>query len=66
MTISQYLPQWLQSWLQSWLHRSAPQKGKVASKKDRQVLPTVPKAQTRSSQLDDDGAPLRFRVYWRM
>ena len=62
MTIAQYLPQWLQS----WLHKSAPQKGKVASKKDRQVLPTVPKAQTRSSQLDDDGAPLRFRVNWRM
>ena len=62
MTIAQYLPKWLQS----WLHKSAPQKGKVASKKDRQVLPTVPKAQTRSSQLDDDGAPLRFGVYWRM
>ena len=62
MTIAQYLPQWLQS----RLHKPAPQKGKVASKKDRQVLPTVPKAQTRSSQLDDDGAPLRFRVYWRM
>ena len=62
MTIAQYLPQWLQS----GQHKSAPQKGKVASKKDRQVLPTVPKAQTRSSQLDDDGAPLRFGVYWRM
>ena len=62
MTIAQYLPQWLQS----WLHKSAPQKGIVASKKDRQVLPTVPKAQTRSSQLADDGTPLRFRVYWRM
>jgi len=62
MTIAHYLPQWLQS----RLHKSAPQKGKVVSKKDRQVLPTVPKAQTQASQLDDDGAPLRFRVYWRM
>ena len=62
MTIAQYLPRWLQS----RLHKSVSRKGKIASKKDRQVLPTVPKAQTRSSQLDDDGAPLRFRVYWRM
>ena len=62
MTIAQYIPQWLRS----WLHKSAPQKAKIVSKKDRQVLPTVPKAGRRSSQLDDDGAPLRFRVYWRM
>ena len=59
MTIAQYLPRWLRGRLQS----PAPQKAKAASKKDRQALPTLPRAAT---PVDDDGAPLRFRIYWRM
>ncbi len=62
MTIAQYLPQWLQR----RLHKSASQKAKVLSKKDRQVLPTLPKPPRTPSPLDDDAAPLRFRIYWRM
>ena len=62
MTIAQYLPQWLQS----WLHKSAPQKGKVASKKDRQVLPTLPQPQRPPVRLQDDDSPPGFRIYWRM
>jgi len=62
MTIAQYLPQWLRN---RW-RRPASWSGRVLSKKDRQVLPTVPKSPRPPSQLDDDGAPLRFRIYWRM
>ncbi len=62
MTIAQYLPQWLRS----RLHKPSPRKVEVRSKKDRQALPTLPKPPRPPSQLDADGAPLRFRVYWRM
>ncbi len=62
MTIAQYLPRWLQS----RLRKPAPPKAKVPGKKDWQVLPTVAKPPRPLPQLDDDGAPLRFRIYWRM
>ncbi len=62
MTIVQYLPRWLQG----RLHKPALQKAKVPGKKDRQAIPTLPKPLPPPSQLDADGAPLRFRVYWRM
>ena len=62
MTIAQLLPQWLQS----RLCKPASQKTKVPGKKDRQALPALPKPPRPPSQLDDDSAPLRFRVYWRM
>ena len=62
MTITQYLPQWLQS----RVRKSASQKAQMPGKKDRQVLRTMPKPPCPPSQLDDDGAPLRFRIYWRM
>ncbi len=62
MTIAQYLPRLLQS----RVHKPALQRAKVPGKKDRQALPTLPKPLPRPSQLDADGAPLRFRVYWRM
>ncbi len=62
MTIAQYLPRWLRGRLQS----TASQETKAPSKKDRQVLPTLPKPPRALTPLDDDGAPLRFRIYWRM
>ncbi len=62
MTIAQYLPRWLQR----RLYKPALQKIRVAGKKDRPVLPASPKPLPRPSQLDADGASLRFRVYWRM
>ncbi len=62
MTLAQYLPRWLQG----RLHKPALQKAKAPGKKDRQALPTLPKPLPPPSQLDDDGAPLRFRIYWRM
>jgi hypothetical protein len=62
MTIAQYLPQWLQS----RLRKPASQKAKAASKKEWQVLPMVPKPPCPPRPLDEDGAPLRFRIHWRM
>jgi hypothetical protein len=61
-TLVQYVPKWLRVRLQK-----PPQpKSRTPSKKDRQVLPTLAEPPRLPSQLDDDGAPLRFRVYWRM
>ena len=61
-TLVQYVPKWLRVRLQG-----PPQpKVRTASKKDRQILPTLAKPPQPPSQLDDDGAPLRFRIYWRM
>ena len=62
MIIAQCLPQWLRARPQ----RPAPRKSKILSKKNRQVLPTLPEPPHPPYHLDDDGAPLRFRVYWRM
>jgi len=39
MTIAPYIPQWLQT----RLHKPAPQKLETVAKKDRQVLPMLPK-----------------------
>ncbi len=50
MTIAQYLPQWLRSRLQ----KPAPQNVARASKKDRQVLPSLPKPQRAPIRLQDD------------
>jgi hypothetical protein len=60
-TLVQYVPKWLRSRLQ----KPAPQKPKIINKKDRQVLPTLPK-QTRSvlfSQKDPSGG---LRLLWRL
>ena len=62
MTIAQYLPQWLWS---RW-QKPAPQKARILSKKDRQVLSTVQKAPHPPVQVEDDFGPARFRIYWRM
>ncbi len=62
MTIAQYLPQWLRS----RLLKPAPPKARSPSKKDRQVLPTLPKAAPPPVRPEDEEAALRFRIYWRM
>ena len=61
-TTIQFIPQWLRRRLQ----KPDSQKATVPGKKDRQILPTVPRPPRPTDQFDDDGAPLRFRVYWRM
>ena len=62
MTIAQYLPQWVQSRLQ----KPAPQKVRVPGKKDRQVLPVLPKPKGPPTLWQDDAGEARFRIYWRM
>ena len=60
-TIVQHIPQWLRGRLQ----KPAPQKLKTVSKKDRQVLPTLPK-QTHSVIFSQDESPAGYRVLWRL
>jgi hypothetical protein len=62
MTIAQYLPRWLRNRFQ----KPGSQNARIPSKKDRQILPTVPKPQPPPSPPQDDDGPLRFRIYWRM
>ena len=61
MTIVHYLPQWLRSRLQ----KAAPQKPTTVNKKDRQVLPTLPK-QPRSVIFSQEDNPAGYRVLWKI
>jgi len=58
-TIVQYVPKWLRVRLQ----KPTPAKPKAVTKKDRQVLPTLPK-QTRSVLFSQDDSPAGYRVLW--
>jgi hypothetical protein len=60
-TIVQYVPKWLRKRLQ----RPAQPELKPQSKKDRQVLPTLPK-QGRSVIFSQDDSPAGYRVLWRL
>ena len=60
-TIVQYVPKWLRVRLQ----KPTQPKPKTISKKDRQVLPTLPK-QTRSVIFSQDDSPAGYRVLWRL
>jgi hypothetical protein len=62
MTIVQYIPQWLRN---RW-QKPAPQRSRTVSKKDRQVLPTLPKPKRPPPFWQDDDGTARFRIYWRM
>jgi hypothetical protein len=62
MTIAQYLPQWLRGKLQ----QPASQNARIPGKKDRQILPPVPKPQRPPVRFQDDDSFDRFRIYWRM
>ena len=61
MTIAQYLPQWLRN----RLSKPAPPKPITVSKKDRQVLPTLPK-QTHSLIFSEDDKSGGYRLLWRL
>jgi hypothetical protein len=62
MTLTQYVPQWLRSRLQ----KPASQELKTVNKKDRQVLPTLPKSERPPTRFQDDDSPPGYRIVWRM
>ena len=62
MTIVQYIPQWLRNRLQ----KPSPQQLNPVAKKDRQILPTLPKPKGPPTLWEDDAGEARFRIYWRM
>jgi hypothetical protein len=62
MTIAQCLPRWLRSRLQ----RPVPQKLTTVNKKDRQVLPTLPKPERPPTRWQDDDSPAGYRILWRL
>ena len=60
-TIVQFVPKWLRAKLQ----KPTQPKPKTVSKKDRQVLPILPK-QSRSVIFSQDDSPAGYRVLWKM
>ncbi len=60
-TIVQYVPKWLRVRLQ----KPTQPKSKTVSKKDRQVLPTLPK-QNHSVVFSQDESPAGYRALWRL
>ena len=60
-TIVQFVPKWLRARLQ----KPAQPKSKTLSKKDRQVLPTLPN-QSRSVIFSQADSPVGYRVLWRL
>ena len=62
MTIAQCLPRWLRS----RLPRPVPQKLTTVNKKDRQVLPTLPKPERLPIRWQDDDSPAGCRIQWRL
>ena len=61
-TIVQFVPQWLRARLQ----KPTPQQTAKADKKDRQVLPTLPKQTRPPIPWQDDSSPAGYRVLWRL
>ena len=59
------LVQFVQKWLRKRLRKPAQPKPKTLSKKDRQVLPTLPK-QSRSVIFSQENSPAGYRVLWRL
>jgi hypothetical protein len=62
MTIAQYLPRWLRS----FARKPPPQRAARRSKKDRQVLPTLPNLKQPSTAFQDDQSPAGYRILWRL
>jgi len=60
-TLVQFVPKWLRARLQ----KPTQPKSKTASKKDRQVLPTLP-SQPRSMIFSQDDSPAGYRVLWKL
>ena len=61
-SIVQFIPQWLRSRLQ----RPASRQHTNVNKKDRQVLPTLPKQERPRIPWQDDNSPAGYRVLWRL
>jgi len=61
-TIVQFIPQWLRARRQ----RSTPRQIPDVNKKDRQVLPTLPKQERPPVSWQDDSSPAGYRVLWRL
>ena len=59
-TLVQYVPKWLRDRLQ----KPAQPKPNNPTKKDRQVLPTLPKS--RSVIFSQDDSPAAYRVLWKL
>ena len=64
MTIVQYIPQWLRPRLQK--PAPAPPQAKTLSKKDWQVLPTLPTRKRPPIRFQDDDSPAGYRIQWRL
>ena len=62
MTIVQCIPQWLRN---RWQKAASP-KPKTVAKKERQVLPVLPKPKGPPTLWQNDDGEARFRIYWRM
>lgn len=60
-TLVQFVPKWLRVRLQ----KPTPPKPKTVSKKDRQILPTLPK-QPRSVIFAEDDSSGGYRLLWRL
>ena len=61
-SIVQFIPQWLRARPQ----QPARQQTAKPDKKDRQVLPTLPKQERPPIPWQDDSSPAGFRVLWRL
>jgi len=61
-TIVQFIPRLLRS---RWQRDAAPQLT-IKTKKDRQVLPTLPKEKRPPIPWRDDSSPAGYRVLWRL
>jgi hypothetical protein len=57
--------QFAPKWLRARLKKPAQPKSKTYSKKDRQVLPTLPK-QSRSVIFSQDDSRAGYRVLWKL
>ena len=62
MTTTEYVPKWLRGLLK----RASPQQTVRRSKKDRQVLPTLPNPKRSSTAFQDDQSPAGYRIRWRL
>jgi hypothetical protein len=61
-SIVQFIPQWLRA---RW-QRPSPRQTTNVNKKDRQVLPTLPKQKRPPIPWQDDSSPAGYRVLWRL
>jgi hypothetical protein len=61
-TIVRNLPQWLR---RRW-QKPVPQQPKPVSKKDRQILPTLPNLKQSLKAFQDDDSPPGYRILWRL